>query len=825
MRVPLSWLREFVDIDFTPEALAERLTLLGMEVKGIERLGSDWSSVVVGELLDVYAHPSSKRLSLTRVRTGAGQPELSIVCGATNIEVGQRVPVALPGAVLPGDRRIEVTRIAGTQSEGMLCSGAELGLTPDADGILILDPDSVPGQPLAALLGDTILDIDVKPNRGDALSMLGLAREVAAATGATVREPRVEVPEAGDATSDHLSVTVMDVMRCPRFVARYLDGVSVGPSPIAVQVRLMAAGVRPVSNVVDASNYVMLELGKPVHTFDAAAVAEGHLIVRTAHPGERLQTLDHVARDLTRDTLVIADPKGPLAIAGVMGGATSEVGEGTTRVIVESALFEPVSIRRTAQTYGLRSEASLRFEKGQESRLARLGADRAAQLMVRWAGGRSAVGAVDTDPVDPPPARVVFRPSRVVGLLGMAMEAQEMRDILARAGIATEPAPAGASVTIIAGEGPIPLEPEAAAEALMAMVPSHRRDLTIEADIAEEVARIRGYETVPGRLPDTLMPGYRTDPRRMVDGVRDLLSGRGLNEVVTYSLLAPRDHALLGYGPDDSATIRAANPVSSEHSELRRSLLPELVRVLVDNERQRRHDLALFEIGAVHGFTDGHADERRDLGILLAGAAEPLTWDRPSRPADVGDAKGLLEWLVERVAGVRLRWEPAPMREGLYHPGRSALAVGELDSGHRVELGLVSELDPRYLAAWEALADRAVFARLDLDGLARTLPATRRVGTLERLPGLERDIAVVSDEKRPAGEVENVIRAAAGPLLRAVTLFDRYEGLPLAPGEISLAYRLRFEPGERPLDEGDLDRAMASVVDALSARLGARLRA
>ncbi|MBA3852627.1 MAG: phenylalanine--tRNA ligase subunit beta, partial [Chloroflexi bacterium] len=280
MRVPLSWLREFVDIDLSPEALAERLTLLGMEVNSIERIGADWSSVVVGELLDVYAHPSSARLSLTRVRAAGGERELEIVCGATNIEIGQRVPVALPGAVLPGGRRIGVTRIAGVQSEGMLCSGAELGLTPDADGILILDPGSPLGEPLGRLLGDTVLDVDVKPNRGDALSILGLAREVAAATGATVRDPLIEVPESGDATSDHVSVTVLDVLRCPRFVARYLDRVTVGPSPTAVQVRLMAAGVRPVSNVVDASNYVMLELGKPVHTFDAEDVSDGHLIVR-----------------------------------------------------------------------------------------------------------------------------------------------------------------------------------------------------------------------------------------------------------------------------------------------------------------------------------------------------------------------------------------------------------------------------------------------------------------------------------------------------------------------------------------------------------------
>jgi phenylalanyl-tRNA synthetase beta chain len=294
---------------------------------------------------------------------------------------------------------------------------------------------------------------------------------------------------------------------------------------------------------------------------------------------------------------------------------------------------------------------------------------------------------------------------------------------------------------------------------------------------------------------------------------------------VTYSLVAPQDQALLGYGPEDAQTVRAANPVSSEHSELRRSLLPELVRVLVDNERQRRHDVALFEVGAVHAFIDGRPDERRELGILLAGDAEPLTWDRSPHPLDIADAKGLLEWLAERIAGVRIGWEPAPLREGLFHGGRRALAVAHLDSGHRVELGMVAELDPRYLAARQAHAERVVFAQLDLDGLERTLPAAQRVGSLERLPALERDIAVVVDETRPAGEVEAVIRAAGGPLLRSATLFDRYEGSPLAHGEISLAYRLGFEPGARALDEGDLDRTIGDIVDALRERLGARLRA
>ena len=386
MRVPLGWLRDYVDVQLTPEQLAERLTLLGMEVKGIEEWGSDWRNVVVGELLTVEKHPRADRLSLTTVTLGDGSEPLEIVCGATNIAPGQRVPVALPGAVLPGDRKIERTEKMGVVSNGMLCSGDELNMTADADGILILPSDTPLGRPLVELYGDTVLDVDVKPNRGDALSLVGLAREVAAVTGTQVRFPETDPPESGEPVERFVDVEVRDTTLCPRFVARWVGGVTIGPSPDRVQMRLRAAGVRPISNVVDTSNYVMLELGKPIHTYDAAGVATApdgrhRLIVRRAEPGERIETLDHVERTLDPETLLITDTRGPVGIAGVMGDAPSEVKESTTDVIVESAIFDPVSIRRTGQRYALRSEASLRFEKGQEFRLARLGADRTARLI------------------------------------------------------------------------------------------------------------------------------------------------------------------------------------------------------------------------------------------------------------------------------------------------------------------------------------------------------------------------------------------------------------------------------------------------------------
>ncbi len=820
MRVPLSWLRDYVDFDLPPERLAERLTLLGMEVGSIETIGADWPGVVVGELLEVVQHPQADRLSLTKVRVSTSDAPLSIVCGAHNISAGQLVPVALPGAVLPGDRRIGVTTIAGSESQGMLCSGAELGLTTDAEGILILDPGAGLGKPLADLIGDTVLDVDVKPNRGDALSLIGLAREVAAITGGQVRWPKIHVPEQGDATADHLAVEVLDNHLCPRFVGRWVDGLAIGPSPLRIQLRLAAAGMRPVSNVVDASNYVMLELGKPIHVFDAAAVAGGKVVVRVARDGERLETLDHVDRALTPDTLVIADERGPIGIAGVMGGAGSEVNPATTSAIIESAVFDPVSIRRTAFRYGLRSEASLRFEKGQESRLARVGADRTAQLLGEWAGGRVAMGVVDTNPVDEELRRVLFRPARVSRLLGEEIDGKQMSKALARVGIETEtPAPTDRLV-LVEGDSGAKVEPTGA---LVAIVPPHRRDITIEADVAEEVIRVRGYEELVPRLPDTPMPAYRDEPTLFTNRLRDALAGRGLVEVLTNGLIAPLDHARLGLAADDEATIRVANPVTADHSELRRSLLPGLVAVLARNERQRRPDLASFELGATHEWHDDGPTQAEVLGLLMAGDWRAASWAEPARPVSLDDLKGVLEALVERFCGARLEYSQAAALPGVEHPGRIA-GVEAVSGETRTPLGRVGEIHPGYLAAYEVRAEHVAFALLDLAALRGRAIATPQVRSVDTLPALERDLAVVVKHDTSAASVEQAIRGAAGPHLSRVTLFDRYTGAPLADDEVSLAYRLRFQPAEEPLTEVQLDDAIEKVTAALSREVGGRIR-
>jgi phenylalanyl-tRNA synthetase beta chain len=844
VRVPLNWLRDYVDVELEPAELAERLTVLGMEVKGIERWGEDWRNVVVGELLEVRKHPRADRLSLTKVTIGEGSEPLEIVCGATNIAAGQRVPVALPGAVLPGDRRIERAEKMGVVSNGMLCSGEELRLTADGEGILILPVDTPLGQPLVDLYGDWVLDVDVKPNRGDCLSLIGLAREVAAVTGGEVRFPDCSVADAGEPVDRRLAVDVHDPALCPRFVGRWVDGVAVGASPDRVQMRLLAAGMRPVSNVVDASNYVMLELGKPIHTFVAAAVGRDEagraaLVVRLAQAGERIETLDHVERELTEETLLIADREAPLAIAGVMGGAASEVSDATRDVVIESAIFDPVSIRRTAFRYALRSEASLRFEKGQEDRLARLGADRTARLVHEWAGGTVANGRVDTAPDEPGPLRVAFRPGRVNRLLGTDLEADEQRRLLERVGIATEASSAATLVTIATTPDLVAIEPTPG-EAIDAVVPTWRRDIAIEADVAEEVARLAGYESVPPVTPDTEMPHWRPDPLEARDGVRRALAAAGLHEVATYALVAPGELDEFPLPADvavpDGETaaggrpITVTNPLSSQHSVLRQRLLPSLLRVIDANARQGRPDVAVFEVGKGYGAADppaaGESPTREwwRLGIAIAGAVRPAHWTSAERHWDLDDAKGLVDLICASLGF----GEPvyAPLRDDpTLHPGRAATVVVASTSGSGAPdlAGRLGELHPALAERLELRPGRVVVAELAVRGLARGAVPPVKVTPPPRFPVVERDLAVVVRGDVPAGDVAASIRRHAGVLLESVRLFDVYRGAPLAGGEKSLAHRLRFG-ADRTLVETEVDAAIESIVRGLASDVEGRVR-
>ena len=836
MRVPLSWLREFVAFDVTPEQLAERLTMLGLEVKGIERRGADWANVVVGELLAVEKHPRADRLSLTRVTSGSGEV-LEIVCGATNIAVGQRVPVALPGAVLPGGRRIERTEKMGVVSNGMLCSGDELGLTADADGILILEPGTPLGARLTDLYGDVVLDVDVKPNRGDALSIVGIAREVATATGAPVALPPADVADAGPSVAEKLVVGIADDRLCPRFVGRWIEGVTIRPSPDAVQMRLLAAGIRPISNVVDASNYVMVELGKPTHAFDAARVARdakgrAAIDVRLARAGERIETLDHVDRALDPETLLIADSSGPLGIAGVMGGATSEVSDATTDVILESAIFDPVSIRRTAFRYALRSEASLRFEKGQEFRLARLGADRATRLIVDWAGGTIARGRVDTHPEEPAPGRVAFRPARVDRLLGTALGTKVQRAVLGRVGIATEAGSGTVEVAIAAGASPASISAPADA-AVIATIPTWRRDIEVEADLAEEVARVHGYELVPPRLPTSEMPAWRETPLAARNAVRATLVGAGLTEAVSYALVSPRrreafawtlsDRAAAGEATREGSVITLANPLSADHSVLRQSIVGSLVEVIDLNARHGQPDIAAFEVGKGYGRVGDEAREWWRLGIALSGAFESAAWNRARREADVDDAKGAIELVARLLDAGAPAYEPL-VDEPILHPGRSARVESLFEDGRVAIAGVVGELHPRLAEAWDLRSRRVVVAELSVAGLAGGHLAVGQAEPLPRFQSIDRDLTADVVGGVTVAAVAGVVERAGGELLLEAALVTTYHGAPLGPGERSLTFRLRFGHPERAISEAEVDASVGTISAALTAQLGARFR-
>ena len=611
-----------------------------------------------------------------------------------------------------------------------------------------------------------------------------------------------------------------------------MSGVTIGPSPTVVQSRLLSAGMRPVSNVVDASNYVMLELGKPIHTFDAAAVHGGRIIVRRATAGERIETLDHVARTMTEDDLVIADPDGPIGIAGIMGGADSEIGPTTTEVVIESAVFDPVAIRRTGQRYALRSEASLRFEKGQEVRLARIGADRCARLVLEWAGGTLGAGRIDSAPDEPAEREVAFRPERVVRLLGLDLDPAGQAEVLSRAGVATRPA--GAATQVLIAESPAPVEvPATAGAALVATIPTWRRDLAIEADVIEEVARVHGFEEIPPTLPDTPSPPWRPSPIELREAIRETLAGAGLSEVVSHALVSPAhletfawstpDEAADGEDPAGGAPITVLNPLSPDHAVLRQGLLASLADVVATNVRNGRDDLALFEVGKGYGRAADASREWWRLAIALAGAREPAAWNRTAHPADVDDVKGLVELIAARIGSGLPRWT-ALTDERVLHPGRSARVRADRPDGSPALVGRLGELHPALVERWDLRVDRLVVAELSFAGLtAGQLPVVR-VRPIHRHPATERDLAIIVPEAVPAAAVDGAIRTAAGPLLLDVRLFDVYRGAPLGPGEKSLAERLVFQAPDRTLTDAEIEAALAAITGALTADLGARLR-
>ena len=784
MKVLLSWLREFAPFEGDPAALGDEMSDLGMAVESMERIGEGLDGIVAARVLDLRSHPKADRIQLVDVDAGDGEA-LQICCGAFNMAVGDVVPLATLGTTMPDGLEIARRKLRGEWSNGMLCSGRELRLGDDHEGILVLPEGTAPGTPVTDALGlqaDVLWDLEINPNRPDAMSVAGVARDLAARVGVPFALPAPRVDEVGADAAGRCSVELVDPDLCGRFLARVLDGVAVGSSPAWMQQRLTLLGMRPVNSVVDVSNYVMLELGQPNHTYDLDRVPGGRLRVRWARPGERITTLDDVERELAEGDGVIADGEDrPIGIAGVMGGASTEIGPDTTAVLLEMAWWDPMTIARSSRRLGLRSEASMRFERGADPEAVERAALRFAELLGAD-GATLAPGSVDVRGALPSRAPVRVRTSRVNLLLGTELAVDDVRGAIEPIGFACEPV----------------------ADDLDVVVPSWRYDTATETDVIEEVARHVGYAALPTRRPTSPVTGSLSERQRLRRRLRSLLAGLGLSEAMPSPLLAPEDLARVGA---PTPPVLLTNPMAAEESALRTSLRPGLLGALAHNAAHQITGVRLFELGTVFlpplpGAGPLPA-EPEHLAVVLGGE-------------DAHAAAGVLDVLVEALAvpGVDLVTDEVP---GL-HPTRCA----------RIEVagqgvGWVGELDPDVLAA-AGVGERAGWLEVDLDRLLAQPHGERSYRRVSRFPASDVDLAFAVDEGTSAVAVERTVATAAGDLLESVALFDVYRGAGVGDGRRSLAYRLRFRADDRTLTDAEVAEARAAVIDAVTSTHPAELR-
>jgi phenylalanyl-tRNA synthetase beta chain len=808
MRVPLEWLHSYCAPDLDAFALADRLAMTGTEVERVERHGvAALENFVVGKVLDAHQHPNADRLRVCLVDVGDGDPK-QIVCGAPNVAAGQTVAVAKPGAVMPDGTKLGKAKLRGEESNGMILAEDELAIGTDHAGILVLEPDGLqPGTPLEQVLAiaTDVLVLEITPNRPDCLGIYGVAREVHAATDTTLQPPPWRDDPGAPGEVDGIQITVECPDLCPRFTARVFEDVKIGPSPPWLKARLMAAGQRPISNVVDITNYVMLLTGQPLHAFDLDRIAGHRLTVRRATDGEQVETLDGQTRTLDHDVVLIADDDGPTSIAGVMGGARSEVESGTTRVVMEAANWIGANIHRTSLKLGLRSEASTRFEKQIQPEQAIEAQAVAAQLMIELCGARLAPGTIDIGGPGPEPETIRLRDRRIETLLGVAVPRERSRRILEALDFAVADADDGLDAT----------------------VPAFRRtDVTREADLIEEVARLDGLEKLPATLPSRHgASGRLTSRQRLRRGAADALTAQGLFEIVGWSFVAPDLAQRLRLG--DQRAVELQNPMSAEQSQLRTTLLGSLLDVARRNLAHGAATVRLFEAGAVYLAAPApEADPQRPprepyhVGAVLVGPARTPTWREPDpRNADFFAAKGVLQGLLDTL---RVPWSVAAEPRPYLHPGRSA-AVLAGDSGERV--GWLGEIHPEVAATWDIRATVAAF-ELDLDAVAPHARVDTSYQDVTSFPEVREDLAVIVSDEIAAERVLDVVRDAGGPLLAQATVFDVYRDPgQIGPGNVSLALRLAFRAPDRTLTDEEVAGRRQAITTALEQDLSGRVRA
>ncbi|KOS67715.1 phenylalanyl-tRNA synthase subunit beta [Lysinibacillus contaminans] len=804
MLVSLEWLKDYVSTqDLAPEVLAEKITRSGIEVDAVIDRASGMDKVVVGHVVSKEKHPEADKLNICQVDVGEAEPQ-QIICGAPNVDVGQKVIVARPGAHLPGGIKIKKAKLRGHESNGMICSLQELGiegkLVPKAyaEGIYVLPADAEPGSDALALLGlrDTVLELGLTPNRSDALSMLGVAYEVGAILSEEVKYPEISYKTSSEKAEDVLKLRVEDLQANPMYVAKVVKNVKITESPMWLQHRLMAAGVRPHNNVVDVTNYVLMEYGQPLHAFDYDSLATGEIVIRKATEGETITTLDDQERTLKASDLVITNGKEPVAIAGIMGGANSEVTEKTTTVVIESAYFDGLTVRQTSRDLGLRSDASARFEKGVDPNRVVPAAERAAALLAELAGGEVLEGTCIVDELDKTPARVVVSPDFINERLGMKISLEEMLTILDR----------------------LKFDVEAANGLLIIDVPTRRQDIKIEEDIVEEIARLHGYDEIPMTLPEGAQVGRLTPYQEKRRVVRNFMEGAGLYQAVTYSLTS--ESLSQRFALKTEPVTRLLMPMSEDRSTLRQSLVPHLIEAAAYNVARKADSVALYEVGSVFlgQSAEGQPVEEEHVAAVLTGKWVDHAWQGEHKAVDFFVLKGIVEGLVGKLGlGERLSFVKAEV-DGL-HPGRTASIL--LD-GEKV--GIIGGLHPAEQKAW-GVKDTYVM-EMNLVALLAASANEAPLGytPVPRFPAMSRDIALVLDRATAAGEVVSVIRAANVKLLKDIRIFDVYEGEKMEAGKKSVAFSLTYFDPERTLTDEEVVAAHNKVLKAIATIEGTEVR-
>ena len=800
MKVPLSWLKEYVDIAVPIEELAHRITMAGIEVAEVVTIG-DWKNCYVGHVSKVEPHPNADRLTLCTVDIGG--ESMKVVCGAPNVAENQKIAFAKVGAELFNTHSgkvepLKAARIRGVVSEGMVCSEIELGIGDDHTGILVLPDEAPVGTPLSDYMGDQIIDLEVTPNRLDCLSILGVAHEIAALTGTTVREPDSSYPESGEPIETLAAVEIADPELCPRYTATLITGINVGPSPQWLQDRLTKAGMRPINNVVDITNYVMLEYNQPLHAFNFQTIKDGKVIVRRARPEETIVSLDGVERKLTPSMVVIADSQDAVGLGGVIGGSHSEITEGTATVFLESANFDPVNNRRTAQSLRILTEASTRFEKGLRLELPPIALRRATRLIYEIAGGTVAKGILDVFPGSDQykTPTVTLTMARLRKVLGVDIPIVRANQVLTSLGLLCE-------------------KPDETS--LRATVPYWRSDVKIEDDLIEEVARIVGYDELPTTTLSTPIPHHRPRPmQELRERVKDLLAACGLQEVISYPLSSLEDLDIVKALDTGVVPLKLANPMSVNQEYLRTTLRSSLLSTLATNWLHENGPVAIFESGRVYRPRKSDLPEEQEVVAgVMSGPRHDPQWLSDEGELGYYDAKGVIEQLLNEL-GIAATYEP--VEDHALHPGRSARVTSE--SG---PLGILGEVHPAIVEGFGVEGRPVAMFELDVASLLKALPQTERhYRPISRYPSATRDLSIVVDVEVPAARIQETI--ARHRLVVKTPLFDVFEGGNISEGKRSLAYHIYFQSPDRTLTTEEVNRAFQSVVNSLEREFGAELR-